>query len=126
MNRALRSGKFGPDKSGRDDDKAETANIMIDRGHMDLSPDFEITHTIQEKSVNQDQNTVGTKIKVVDYDKLIEPKKYLEAWNHPEPFQRKKWREAINKEFGDMKDRKVFKKIKQTDMPKGRRCVKHK
>jgi hypothetical protein len=62
----------------------------------------------------------------IDYEKLIEPKKYKEAWDHPDPFQRNKWREAIRKEFGDMEQRKVFKKIKRSNIPKGRRCVKHK
>ena len=89
VNRASCLGILEHDKSGRDD-HAETANIMIDCGHQDLSPDFEITHTIQEKSVHEDPNEKGTKIKVVDYDNLIKPKKYLKAWNHPEPFQRKK------------------------------------
>jgi hypothetical protein len=29
---------------------------------------------------------------------LIEPKKYKEARDHPEPFQQTKWHEAIRKE----------------------------
>jgi hypothetical protein len=57
---------------------------------------------------------------------LVEPRGYKEAWNHPDKVQREKWREAIGKEFRDMSDRKVWKKIKRSEMPQGRRCVKHK
>jgi Reverse transcriptase (RNA-dependent DNA polymerase) len=54
------------------------------------------------------------------------PKTFDEAWNHPEPFQREKWREGINKEFDRMASKKVWTKIKRSQMEKGRRCVKHK
>ena len=70
----------------------------------------------------------------VDYEK-VDPSKYKdifekpnsfeEAWNHPCPFQRKKWREATQKEFSKMNGKKVWKKIKRSDMEEGRRCVKH-
>ena len=53
-----------------------------------------------------------------------EPKTFEEAWNHPDPVQRARWRQAILKEFGDMKSRKVWKVMKRKDMPKNRRCVK--
>ena len=55
-----------------------------------------------------------------------EPKSFNEAWNHPDEVQREKWREAIRKEFQDMKRRGVWKVIPRTEMPSGRRCVKHK
>jgi len=35
------------------------------------------------------------------------PKSYSEAWNHPDKFQRDKWREAINAEFEQMNNRGV-------------------
>ena len=73
--------------------------------------------------------------KTIDYTK-VDPSKYKdifndptsfdEAWNHPDPFQRMKWREAILKEFKKMNEQKVWKKIKGSEMPSGRRCVKHK
>ncbi len=34
---------------------------------------------------------------------LGEPRTFQEAWNHPDPEQCMKWREAIRKEFADMK-----------------------
>jgi len=54
------------------------------------------------------------------------PKSYSKAWNHPDKFQRDKWRETINMEFEQMSNRGVWEKIKKLDMEPGRRCVKHK
>ena len=55
-----------------------------------------------------------------------EPTSFKDAWDHPNEHARKKWREAIEKEFQKMKEKKVWIKIKQAMIPKGRRCVKHK
>jgi hypothetical protein len=54
------------------------------------------------------------------------PKSYEEAWNHPDPKFRERWRKAIEKELESMRKRGVWKVIKKTDMPKNRRCVKSK
>jgi hypothetical protein len=54
----------------------------------------------------------------------MEPKKYDDAWNHREKLQQAKWRDVIMKEFTDMKQQKVWKKIKRCDMPKDHHCVK--
>ena len=54
------------------------------------------------------------------------PSSFDEAWNHPDEFQRTKWREAIEKEFSKMDHNKVWKKVKRSVIPEGRRCVKHK
>ena len=52
------------------------------------------------------------------------PKKFDEAWNHPDPVQREKWRETIRKEFHDMNKRHVWRLINRRDIPPNRRCVK--
>jgi hypothetical protein len=52
------------------------------------------------------------------------PKNFNQAWDHECLFQRKLWREAINKEFDKMEGHKVWKKVKKDAMPKDRRCVK--
>jgi hypothetical protein len=52
------------------------------------------------------------------------PSNYEEAWNHPDPWQREKWREAILLKFKKMEDHKVWKKIPRAQMPKNCRCVK--
>ena len=56
--------------------------------------------------------------------KYVEPKTFQEAYNHPDPKQRKLWREGIRKEFRDMINRKVWRKESRTNMPDNRRCVK--
>ena len=48
----------------------------------------------------------------------VEPTKFIEAWNYPDPIQRLKWRAAILKEWGDMDTRKVYRRVKRSDMPK--------
>mmetsp|Transcript_10575 Transcript_10575/g.23465 ORF Transcript_10575/g.23465 Transcript_10575/m.23465 type:complete len:546 (+) Transcript_10575:97-1734(+) len=52
-----------------------------------------------------------------------EPKTFDEAWNHPDPEERKKWRESIRKEFRDMINRKVWRHVPKRDIPEGRRLV---
>ena len=59
-------------------------------------------------------------------DIYTNPTKFHEAWNNPDPFQRSKWRAAIVKEFTKMENLKVWRKIKRSEIPPGRRCVKHK
>jgi len=54
------------------------------------------------------------------------PKSYKEAWDHPDPKMRMRWRKAFGKEKDSMMKRKVWKVIKKAMMPKGRRCVKSK
>ena len=53
-----------------------------------------------------------------------EPKNFQEAWNHPDPIQRKMWRTAITKEYTDMNNHNVWVKTKKSQIPKNRRCVK--
>jgi hypothetical protein len=52
-----------------------------------------------------------------------EPSTFEEAWWHPDPNERKHWREAIKKEFHDMIVRGVWRKVKVNEMPEGRRAI---
>ena len=66
-----------------------------------------------------------------DKDKITnetieEPKTFQEGWNNPNLDQQTKWREAIKKELRDMINRGVFRKVKRSSMPTGKRCVKNK
>jgi hypothetical protein len=85
----------------------DTASVIINR----YSKDFTFT---------------SLDVNPTDYDEIVEPKSYNEAWNHQESKQQVKWRKAIAKEFNDMVTRKVWKKMKRQDIPSGRRCVKTK
>jgi hypothetical protein len=96
--------------------KAISAFCLVDQLDVDeeyLAPDmaFKSTEAIQDESKFKD---------------IFEaPKSFNDAWNHKDPFQRDPWREAIKKEFEKMELNKVWKKVKRTLMPEGRRCVKH-
>ena len=57
-------------------------------------------------------------------DMFENPNTFQDAWNHPDPWQKTRWQEAILKEFKKMEIHKVWKKFTKSDMPKTRRCVK--
>jgi hypothetical protein len=97
---------------------AVTPFTLIDRFGGDIGTFFEFGHEIGLSAVDIDPSQYKDKFEV--------PESFEEAWNHPDPFQRKRWREAIEKEFAKMDQRKVWRKIKRSEMEKGRRCVKHK
>ena len=71
--------------------------------------------------IGEIETNLSSQDDAVAYD---EPENFREAWDHPDPMQRTKWRDAIRKELGDMNKRGVWRKIKRCDVPKDRRCVK--
>jgi hypothetical protein len=54
------------------------------------------------------------------------PRSFKEAWNHPDPFQRKKWRDAILKELNKMRIMNIWRLIKIAEMEPGKKCIKYK
>jgi len=54
------------------------------------------------------------------------PDTFEEAWHHPDPFQRDKWKEAIEKELAKMEERGVWKAFKIRDIPKNKRLIQNK
>ena len=48
---------------------------------------------------------------------------FSDAWDHPKVHDRLKWREAIVKEFKDMRGKGVWKKVKLSDIPKNKRLI---
>ena len=124
-----------PDQpAGRETDP-DSAAVLIDRFHQDfgtredIEPDYACL--LMEAGPGPEMEKEVSKIKNFDTipqsawkDIFENPSNYDEAWNHPDPWQREKWREAILLEFKKMEDHKVWKKIPRTQMPKNRRCVK--
>jgi hypothetical protein len=53
----------------------------------------------------------------------LEPTSFNDAWNHPDPENRELWI-IINKELGEMEDKKVCEIINKEDVPDGRRTIK--
>ena len=56
----------------------------------------------------------------------LKPMTFQESWNYPDPIKHEKWRTTIRKEFHDINHRQVWRKIKRSEIPPGRRCVKTK
>jgi hypothetical protein len=67
-------------------------------------------------------NTTTTNDPTTYKDIYVAPIKYDDAWNHPDPFQQKKCREAIGKELSKMKEMGVWKKVKRNLMPDNKHC----
>jgi len=81
---------------------------MIDRFGGDMGSFVEYGFAVQDLDPSKHKDTFEV------------PKNYSEAWNHPDKFQRDKWREAINMEFERMTNRGVWEKIKKEDVEPGR------
>jgi hypothetical protein len=72
-------------------------------------------------------NEAYDKLSPSEYKHVFDlPGKFREAWDHPDPWQKEKWRTGIRAESAKMNKNKVWRKIKRSQMPPGRRCVKHK
>merc|ERR1712115_164360 len=54
------------------------------------------------------------------------PQRFRDAWDHPDPKVREKWRKGIKLEFKKMNERKVWRKIKKSEIPQDRQCIKNK
>ena len=54
------------------------------------------------------------------------PTNFREAWDHPNERMRTRWRAGIHKEFRDMINRGVWRRMKRRDIPQGRQCIKNK
>jgi hypothetical protein len=84
------------------DDESEISALLIDGLHF-----AELANVSVESNITPD-----------------EPTTFDGAWNHPNPVQRRHWRKAIEKEFGDYKKRDCFKVVKKSSVPKDRRTIK--
>ena len=56
-------------------------------------------------------------------DDYRNPSTFQEAWHHPNEEDRRKWREAIRKEFRDMIAKRVWRNMKRRDVPSDRRLI---
>jgi hypothetical protein len=111
------------DQPGRDDAMIidDTASVLIDRFHSDFAM---VVTTIEEAEKTKEEDSKHSPSNYKDvYDT---PSSYEAAWNHDDPWQRSKWREAITLEFKKMEAHKVWVKVKRATMQPGKRCVKHK
>ena len=75
-------------------------------------------------TVSLTQNQFSTIPQEQYKDYFTVPETWNEAWNHPCPFQRKLWRDAIQKELEKMESNKVYRKCNKSDLPAGRKPIK--
>ena len=112
-------------------DASANANLTTQQGRVTRSSVNVDNESERDSTVTELANLLIDVAKVAGEVKdvvpqFIEPKTFKEAWNHPDPMQRAKWREAIRKEFRDMIKRKVWRRVKKSSIPNNRRCVKSK
>ena len=114
-------------QSGRESARSVMEDWNPEYSFASSVPDFAFSAT-NEKEEEDDLPTInGEKIQPSRFkDVFTCPKTFRQAWDHPDPWQRERWRAAIRKEFLKMNRNGVWRKIKRRDIPSGRRCVKHK
>ena len=140
--RALQSPRTMEMERVSESDSDAIANLVQEemQGIMDFSEDETLPYDIamflmedqeslfvnkEEKEKNKDIDKHN--LNPVSYaDEFTVPESYGEAWDHSDPFQRMKWREAIQKELKKMEDCEVWEIIDEKEKPPDRRCVKHK
>ena len=109
-----------------DTDKFESASVLIEK----CMSTVEYAMIAEEHQSIAEQIEKARKMRPEDVPPEMRkhvwelPKNFAEAWNHECAFQRKLWREAITLEFGKMNEHEVWTKIKQSEKPRDRRCVK--
>jgi hypothetical protein len=70
-----------------------------------------------------DQDDVERLLLTVVQEGCDESTSFQEAWHHPIPEIREKWREAIRKEFRDMLSRGVWRSKNRNALPAGRKMI---
>jgi hypothetical protein len=64
-------------------------------------------------------------VEPIKYTDMFEvPLTFDQAWNHPFPWQRQRWGAAILLELAMMQRMCVWKKVKRSTIPRGRKCIK--
>jgi hypothetical protein len=103
------------DQSGRED----TLNVLIDHFDEDFDtiPDFTFLVAEVKKELTPEQKKTGgmnsthAKLLPAEYKYVFDlPVKCREAWDHPDPWQREKWRTGIQAEFAKMTKKKFGRK----------------
>jgi hypothetical protein len=96
----------------------DSANILLDR----YSSDFDYALSAVNTEASNPDNIAPTSYKDV-YDI---PHNFSQAWNHPQKWQRSKWRAAVKLELDKMAQYEVWQVVQIQRIPVNCRCVKHK
>ena len=105
---------LGLDEENDDDNTIKTTNTTETKVTKGFPP-----HMIRDTAITTlDIALVGAVDPMMDY-----PESFDEAWNHEDPEEREKWREAILLEFKNMNDRKVWQIVKKEEVPEGKTLI---
>jgi hypothetical protein len=121
--RTTRSMVSFSNQPGRDDAVNDTASVLINQFHNNFA--MVVTSvSVEDAEITKDGDP---KISPSSYKDIYDaPNSYDRAWDHEDPWQQSKWREAIMLEFKKMEAHKVWIKVKCSTMQPGKHCVKHK
>ena len=115
------------------DKSAELAFISEGREMLELREKLKDMHIVDKLDYVNEKSEINEIDKSTILRELVQelkaelPKTYDEAWNHPDPKMRERWRTSIRKELKSLiYVRKVWRTIKRRDIPNGCRCVKSK
>ena len=75
---------------------------------------------VEDPTQDKQRNIIPSQYK----DIFDVPNSFEQAWNHQDPFQRRLWQTAINKEFKTMEDHQVWDLIDRQKIPHGRKTIK--
>jgi Reverse transcriptase (RNA-dependent DNA polymerase) len=113
--RTLRSGRESGNEATEATDFAELCLFTI----------VERASVVPDIAVNTNEKVDPAKLNPSSYKDHFEvPSKFKGAWDRPDEFQRKHWRLAIRLELAKMKNYKVWRTVKRSVIPAGRKCVK--
>lgn len=113
----------GPD-ADPDKEPATTNDIVDDETDKQLNPKLRRELRKLYTFYNPTETDMGEIALVGGTDEsYTNPITFSDAWDYPKEFDRAKWRKAITKEFKDMREKGVWKKVKLKDIPKDRRLI---
>jgi Reverse transcriptase (RNA-dependent DNA polymerase) len=120
---AIMNDAIANENDGFSDDDETVEPIQEREGSTRLEREMRRIHTNYNTTIPNENDAADLALMSATTSEYMEPERFSEAWDHPNPDSRSKWREAISKEFQDMKNKRVWKYCKKTDIPKDRKLI---
>jgi len=108
------------------DETAKNAKVLKEISKLKSWFNPDPSRFIEEKDSGRDLIVEKADVALNAVELVEEPKTFEEAYFHPDSDQKMKWQEAISKEFEEMSAKRVWKKIRKSELPNGRTCIKSK
>ena len=108
------------------DDTAKNAKVLKEISKLKSWFNPDPSRFIEEQDPGRDLIVEKADVALNAVELVEEPKTFEEAYYHPDSDLKMKWQEAISKEFEEMSAKRVWKKIRKSELPNGRTCIKSK